>query len=225
VAALLLLTVGCGGPKRKRPVELPPSFRETVREYVIQPYDRLDVRFLYNPEFDEEVQVRPDGRLSLPLAHEVLAAGLTPAELTEVLNDRYSSELRDPHATVIVRTFSHDRIYVGGAVVEPKLIQLEGMMTALQAVYVAGGFNDEAKPEQVILIRRSPERTPMAIELNLADAEKGRDLSQDVTLEAFDVIYVPRSHIANANRFMQQYIRNMLPLRFGFGFSYRLFEE
>ena len=87
--ALLLLTSGCAGTKQKPQVELPPPPSLGVPPaYVIQPYDLLDIRFFHNPDFDEEVQVRPDGRFSLPLAHEVMAQGLNPEELTSVLEER-----------------------------------------------------------------------------------------------------------------------------------------
>ena len=82
--------------------------------YIILPGDQLDIKFFYNPELNESVTVRPDGKISLQLVDEVQAAGLQPAELDARLTEAYSLELKKPLVTVIVRSFKGQRIYVGG---------------------------------------------------------------------------------------------------------------
>ena len=84
--------------------------------YVIHAGDQLDIKFFYNPELNESVVVRPDGKISLQLIDEIQAAGLQPAELDQKLTDLYSRELKKPVLTVIVRSFTGQRVYVGGEV-------------------------------------------------------------------------------------------------------------
>ncbi len=154
VAALL---VGCAsnralpnngayGGSRVTMFEKPPDYR-------IQPGDEMDIKFFFNPELSEAVIVRPDGKISLPLVDDVQAAGLTPSELDALLTQAYARELRKPMITVIVKTFTGQRVYVGGEVGKPGVFELTAGMTALRAVFAAEGFLDTAKPEAVIVIR------------------------------------------------------------------------
>lgn len=111
----------------------------TTQEYRIRAGDLLDVKFFYNSELNEQVTVRPDGRISLQLANDLMAGGLTPAELTEQLKKKYASEIDNPEITVIVRSFSYQRIFVDGEVYKGGLILLVGQMTVLQSITQAGG--------------------------------------------------------------------------------------
>jgi protein involved in polysaccharide export with SLBB domain len=185
-------------------------------EYRIQPGDELDVKLYYNPELNEHLTVRPDGRISLQLVPETVAAGLTARELTERLKAEYARELATPELTVMVRTFSTQRIYVGGEVERPAEIRLTPSLTVLQAVQMAQGFKDTARLSEVILIRRNVDGTPLVIPVNLKRVIDGTDVRQDLTLVPFDVVYVPRSAIANVNRWVDQYLRKNIPISFGF---------
>jgi polysaccharide export outer membrane protein len=86
------------------PVSEMPQAQEPAA-YVIRPGDQLDIKFFYNPELNESVTVRPDGKISLQLVDEVQASGLQPAELDAMLTEAYSRELKKPMVTVIVRSF------------------------------------------------------------------------------------------------------------------------
>jgi protein involved in polysaccharide export with SLBB domain len=185
-------------------------------EYRIQPGDELDVKFYYSPELNEHLTVRPDGRISLQLVPETVAAGLTTRELTERLKAEYARELSNPELTVMVRTFSAQRIYVGGEVERPAEIRLTPSLTVLQAVQMAQGFKDSARVSAVILIRRNIDGTPLIIPVNLKRVIDGTDVRQDLALMPFDVVYVPRSAIGNVNRWVDQYIRKNIPVSFGF---------
>ncbi len=163
------------------------------QEYVIQPGDKLDIKFFYNPELNESLAVRPDGRISMQLAHEVMVAGKTPAELTKTLESYYQKVLEKPEITVIVRSFSLYKVYVGGEVNKPGTIVLSSPMTALQAIFAAGGLKDTALISEVIVIRRNSknQNKPLVIPVNLKKAINGSDPSQDISLMPDDVVYVP----------------------------------
>ncbi len=218
--------VGCGSVPHQS-VETPGTLRasgpEQIRDYVIGPQDLLDIKFFYNPELNESVTVRPDGMISLQLVDDVQAAGLTPSQLDELLTTNYASELKKPEIAVIVRTFAGRRAYVGGEVERPGLIELTGNLTPLQAVINAGGFRETASPESAILIRKGPDRRPVPIEINLYDPINANAGDADYYLRPDDIVYVPKSAIAKANKFVDQYIENLLLFRgVSLGFSYRL---
>jgi polysaccharide export outer membrane protein len=185
-------------------------------EYKIQVGDEMDIKFYFNPELTEHVVVRPDGRISLQLVPEVMAFGLTPHELTELLKKEYASELSKPELTVMVRTFSANHVFVGGEVQKPGEVKLVGRLTTLQSIMAAEGLKETAKVTEVLIIRRNPDRTPRVIPVNLKRAISGVDIAQDLELMPFDVVYVPKSGIANLNKFVDQYIRQNIPIHFGY---------
>lgn len=186
-----------------------------LQEYLIQPGDQLDIKFFYNPELNDLVIVRPDGRISLQLAPEIPAAGLTPAQLTATLEKRYEKELANPGITIIVRSFSSQRIYVDGEVNKPGMVALLGPLTVLQSIAEAGGLKDTANTDQVLIIRTSKDNKTQAIAVNLEEIRNAADGSRNILLAPYDVVYVPKSSIANINQFIDQYIRRNIPIPFG----------
>ena len=194
--------------------------------YFIQPSDQLDIKFFYNPELNESVTVRPDGKISLQLVDEVQAAGLKPSELDDELTKKYAYELKKPMITVIVRSFGGQRIFVGGEVNRQGIIMLAGNMTPLQAVLNAGGFKETANPESAIIIRKGSGNKPVPIAMNLDDAMQGKIGSADFLLQPDDIVYVPKSAIAKANKWVNQYIEDLLLFRgVSLGFSYELHSD
>jgi protein involved in polysaccharide export with SLBB domain len=191
-----------------------------AKEYKIQPGDQLDIKFFYNPELNEQLTVRTDGRITLQLVNDVVAAGLTPTELTSVLTKAYSTELSNPKVAVIVRTSIADKIYVDGEVNRAGLFTLAGPTTALQSIAQAGGMKESAKPTEVIVLRRTDDNRITYILVNLEKALQGADPKEDVLLKPNDIIYVPKSAIANVNTWVDLYIRKNIPLPIGLGYSF-----
>lgn len=182
-------------------------------EYIIQPGDRLAIKFFYNSEMDELTTVRTDGRIALQLVGEVMAAGRTPRALTELITQEYDKELKDPEVTVIVRAFGA-RVYVDGEVEKPGEFELNGPLTVMQAIARAEGATDNAWKEALV-IRRIKGRQPLVIEVDIDSVLTGEDFSQDIGLVPFDIVFVPRSPIANVNLWVHQYIRANIPINFG----------
>jgi protein involved in polysaccharide export with SLBB domain len=217
---VILLLSACS-PAVRNPATLQSAIQfpqAVVKEYRIQAGDQMDIKFFYNPELNEQVIVRPDGRISLQLANEMTAAGFTTAEFTEQLRKKYAVEISKPEIAVILRTFSAQRVYVDGEVTKPGVVVLTSPLTALQAIAQGGGFKDTARSDEVILIRRGVENKIISTMINLDKALDGTDLGQDVALIPFDIVYVPRSHIANVNVWVDQYVRKNLPISPGIGF-------
>ena len=210
-AGLLLVSAGCAF---KAPSGRASSDMSAVsldrQPYVIRVGDELDVRFYKTPELNvEKVPVRRDGKISLDLVGEVQAAGLSTDELSANLRSAYSRELEDPRIAVIIREFGGN-VYVGGEVGKPASVKFEEGMTALAAIQSVGGFNDKASLENVILIRRTSQRYE-GYRLFLKEALEGDDYTQDVALQPNDVVFVPKSRVANVNLMVEQYISKNLP--------------
>jgi protein involved in polysaccharide export with SLBB domain len=104
---------------------------------------------------------------------------------------------------------------VAGEVNKPGMVNLTGPMTVLQSIAEAGGFKDSARKSQVIIIRKSPEKAPVTIVTDLEDAVYGDNKVQNIALAPYDIIYVPKSAIANVNQFVDLYIRRNIPIPFG----------
>jgi protein involved in polysaccharide export with SLBB domain len=220
--ATALLFVSCAGRLPETAMQSPTAGLSTQppREYTIEPGDHLDIKFFYNPELNETVTVRPDGMISLQLIDDVKAAGMRPSDLDAEITEKYSVELQKPMITVIVRSFSAQKVYVGGEVNVQGLIDLRPGMTPLQAVLNAGGFKETASPSSALVIRKGEDDTPTPIRVNLKQALYGTEMGQ---LQPHDVVYVPKSFIAEANKFVNQYVEQLFLFKgISLGFSYLL---
>ncbi len=187
--------------------------------YRLQVGDQLSIRFYNNPELDQDVVVRPDGMISVPFLDDVRAAGLTPAELDAELTRGYTGELATPNVTIIVTQFAGHRVYVGGEVANQGVVPISGGMTMFQAIQEAGGFLTTAHRKQVILIRKGPDGKPVGRSVDLKSVQTGRHPENDVLLQPYDIVFVPRSKVANVALFVQQYLRDALPVQPFLGFN------
>lgn len=116
VLVLSVVLFGCAAQKIDLHPDQPqkPNRVHENTDYVIYPGDKLEIKFFYNPELNDTVQVRPDGKISLQLVDDVKAAGMTTTELDKELTEKYSMEFINPTISVIVRSFTGEKIYVGG---------------------------------------------------------------------------------------------------------------
>jgi protein involved in polysaccharide export with SLBB domain len=151
--------------------------------------------------------------ISLQLIDEIKAAGLKPVELDSKLTELYSKELRKPVLTVIVRSFTRQRVYVGGEVNTPGLISLPAGMTVLQAIVQSGGLTNAANPAETLIIRKGENDTPIPIRVDLQSVVNATTTEADIQLQPDDIVYVPISAIANVNKFIDQYIGGLLMFR------------
>lgn len=199
-----------------------PSSAKQSYDYLIGVGDTLDIKFMYNPELNElGVPVRPDGRISLQLANEVPAANLTPEQLRKSLTEKYSSELKKPEIAVIVRTFTSHKVFVDGEVVYPGMVEIKGPTTLMQILAQSRGLRETARMSNIIVIRKDAEGKPMAANIDIRKIIDGTNPSLDINMLPYDIVYVPKSNIANWLKFVDEYINRAVPGGFpGWGAFY-----
>ncbi|MBE9541879.1 MAG: polysaccharide biosynthesis/export family protein, partial [Proteobacteria bacterium] len=176
------------------------------------------------PELNESAVVRPDGRISLQLIDEVEAAGLTPLQLEQRINEKYSPYLKNPEVSLTIKSFGGQRVYVGGQVNSPGVINLKGRTSVIQAIFEAGGFRTDAKMSEVLIISRGADNSPVARKVDIKKALKNELPQEETLLKPYDVVYVPKSAIVKANEFIY-HIYKFIPPNIWFGFSYELHRE
>lgn len=199
--------------------------KEVEEEYILQAGDVIDIKFFYNPELNELVTIRPDRKISLQLIDEVVAAGLTPSELVRVLTDNYSNKLRYAEVTVIVREMVGQKVYVGGEVNSAGLIPISGKLTSIQAILHAGGFKNTAELKSVVILRDQGTENPLFMTINLEEDLTTRTPHNDILLEPHDIIFVPKTSIAKMSHFVDQYIKELIPVTLTFGLVYNMNPE
>jgi len=220
-ALLVILFTGCAST--------PPAYQESdaLRRlsltagpssvpdapFPIMPGDQLKIRFYVHTELDEDTVVRPDGYISLQLIDEIRAAGRTPAELGQTLKQVYAGRLKNPEITVMVKGLAPRKVYVGGEVQRPGLIETVDTLTALKAIVQSGGFKDTGNIESVIVLRYRGQGSPDFLRLNLKEDLASGTSHQDVVLKPYDIVFVPKTFIADANQFVSEYIDKMIPMQ------------
>lgn len=159
-------------------------------DFIIEANDVLEIFVWKEPDLSRKVLVRPDGFISFPLVQDLKAAGLTPARLKEQLEAKLQEFLTAPNVTVIVDQIMHYRIYVTGKVQSPSSFILEKPITVLQAISLAGGFQEFADESEVKIVRSSPGGYQY-LDFNYKEVIKGRNVAQNIYLESGDVVVVP----------------------------------
>lgn len=215
LAAACLGTVGCitvnyPVPEIPPPVQAPAFYAPPVeKEYRIQVGDSLAIRSYFDSQLNQDVVVRPDGRISLLLMGDVQVVGRTPKQLADSIKETYRRLTDNPDFTVVVAKSAAKSVYVGGELQHPSMQPMEGPLTVTQAIIMVGGFLPSANRNQVLLLRRGEDGHFSVFKM---DIEKvlSNEIS-DVYLQRQDVVYVPKSAIGNVNEFVQMYINNIIP--------------
>jgi polysaccharide biosynthesis/export protein len=191
--SFLAFMTGCETPAAT-PIDQIRSQAEATKQseaLTIREGDVLRITFPGTPSLDttQPIAVRRDGRITLAIVGEVMAAGLTPADLEKELIKLYSSQLvsKEVSVSVVSSTFA---VYVSGAVGHPGRITSDRPISALEAIMEAGGFdNARADMKAVVVIRRENGQTKNYT-LNLKLVLEGKQ-SEPFFLKPFDIVYVP----------------------------------
>lgn len=195
------------------------TWEEDEPSYRLYPGDVLEVRLPSAPELTKAVTIQPDGRITMPLVGSIMVADRSPEQASAVLSQAYASQLINPDVEISVTTAQPLKVFVGGEVDKPGVYDMPGSIDALQAVITAGGFKPSARRAQVIIIRRTADGRAMMRIANLARGVYDPSRTDAVPLRRFDIVYVPRSGVAEVGLFMQQYLRDALPIQFSYAIN------
>jgi polysaccharide biosynthesis/export protein len=181
----------------------PPPKRGGKLAYVIGEEDVLQVSVWQNQDLSQEVIVRPDGMISFPLIGDLQAAGLTIPQLDDQITEKLKEYVKNPEVSISIRKMGGKKVIVLGEVTTPGVYSVTGAQTILEAIGLAGGFTKDSVPSSTVLIRGGFEN-PQAKRINLSRALDAGEIRQNVSLQAEDIIFVPKKFIANLNYFLSQ---------------------
>jgi protein involved in polysaccharide export with SLBB domain len=227
--------------------EPPPA----QRRYLIGVGDVIDIKS-EDPQLAETETVRPDGRISLPFVNSVIAAGKSPEQLQAELRRGLKDRTANSDVTVILRTttshkylangkittvpvsdldtvvvmlrsYSALEYFVGGEVLRPSELPYNGPITVLQALFAAGGPTRYGEMRNVVVLRRDDAGHPTVIVRDMK-ADIDGSVHNDFLLKPFDIVYVPKTRIAEVQDFLDQYLYQLIPAfrnsSVGFSFLY-----
>ncbi len=181
-----------------------PGFDERNPRYQLCPGDVLDLRFEFTPEFNQsKIAVQPDGFANLSGVGDVHVAGLTVPELTKTLESTYSKILAKPVITVVLRDFNKPYFIATGQVGKPGKYDLRANTTLIEAIGIAGGFNDTSKHSSVWVFHRLPDGTVQRKRVNVKQMLAEGNLAEDVHLQAGDTIFIPQNTASKIRAFVQ----------------------
>jgi polysaccharide biosynthesis/export protein len=173
------------------PARMPTSAAPAISDYVIGPEDMLQITVWKNESLSRALPVRPDGKISLPLLHDVQAAGLTPMQLQEKLATALGEFMPNPEVSVTVSDVRSYRISVLGEVQKPGVLQLKSDTSVLEAIALAGGFRDFASPSKIMILRKNGDGQTQKIPFNYNRVVKDNRGEGNVMLKSGDVVVVP----------------------------------
>jgi polysaccharide export outer membrane protein len=174
-------------PAKAKPV--PAAVASQLEDYKIGPEDVLSISVWKNEPMSRVLPVRPDGMISLPLLDDIMAAGLTPTELRNLLAQKLAEYVPSPAVTVIVNDVKSFKVSVIGEVVKPARYELKSRTSVLDVLALAGGFNQFAARTRIVVLRQEGEKK-VRIPFNYNRVTNGAD-DENLYLRPNDIVLVP----------------------------------
>ena len=188
---------GCGLLDKKAPPSISPASSDSASPYLIGPGDTLSVFVYQSPQLSVgDLMVRPDGRISLPLIPDIVAAGKTPTALGKDIEGRLQEYVKQPNVSVMVRGFQGplDRqIRVIGEATEPLAVPYRDGMTLLDVMILTKGLTRYAAGNSAVLVRENKGKK-REINVKLSDLIKDGDIDQNVAMMPGDILIIPQSY-------------------------------
>lgn len=174
--------------------QAPAQAQGVPADYRLHAGDKLEISVWKEEELQKPgIAIAPDGKFSFPLAGQVTAAGKTVTEIRQELETRLKKYIPDPVVTVGIAETNGNVAYVIGQVNKPGAYVMNPQLNVLQALSLAGGGNAFAKLDSIIIIRGAGEgaASQRVLPFRFSAVAAGKDLAQNITLEAGDVVLVP----------------------------------
>jgi polysaccharide biosynthesis/export protein len=193
VGAILLLPACATGPSLPAAPVMPAD--QAAPDYIIGPGDNVNIFVWQQPDLSVTVPVRPDGRITTPLAEDVIAAGKTPTQLARDMERELSAYVRDPVVTVIVSGIVgpySQQVRVIGQAANPQAIPYRENMTALDVMIAVGGLTDFAAGNRASIVRIvNGETRQFGVRLN--DLVNRGDISANAQMLPGDILVIPET--------------------------------
>lgn len=193
-----------------------PAVVETV--YTVGAPDQLSITVFPQGELNQDVRIRPDGRITMSLIGDVEVDGKTPEEIDAILTDRLTEYLKGAEVTVTVSDFQSKRFFVIGEVVTPGRYAYQGTTTVVDAVMTAGSYTRRGDPGRFILIRPS-ETDPQVIDVDFAEFLATGQSAYDLYLQPNDILFVPPNGFAKAGYALENLLFPFQPIIGPAGFA------
>jgi polysaccharide export outer membrane protein len=168
-----------------------PAAGSRDAEYVIGPADVVAVTVWKEPDISRTLPVRPDGKISLPLVGELQASGLTASKLQDVITQKLKDYIENPQVNVVVQEVKSRSFNIVGKVSKTGSFELAKPTSVLDAIALAGGFQDFAKVSKIYVLRRMPDGSQKMLPFNYKQVIKGKQLNQNIELQSGDTVVVP----------------------------------
>lgn len=188
----------------EQPAVVPAAYR-------LHQGDELTIMFPADRTLDYTAPVSPAGTVAVPSGGEVIAAGRTIEEVQTEIEVKMAELLLDPRASIVLSSVAEQPVYVLGEVKDPGAVMSTGTMRLSMAVAQAGGILSSGQPSSVMIIRTTGVEEATAIKVDLGQVLSGGDLSQDLVLEPYDVVFVPQSIIGKVNEFVDLFFNQIAP--------------
>jgi polysaccharide export outer membrane protein len=193
IAALMVLTTLIATTASAQQAATQPKTKPLpagLEEYRIGPEDVLSISVWKNDPMSRVLPVRPDGMISLPLIDDIMAAGLTPMELRNVLAQKLAEFVPSPAVTVVVNDVRSFKVSVIGEVVRPARYELKSRTSVLDVLALAGGFNQFAARTKIVVLRQDGDKK-VRIPFNYNRVTSGSAEEENLYLRPGDIVLVP----------------------------------
>jgi polysaccharide biosynthesis/export protein len=189
LALATLVATDAGAQQPAAPVKGRP-LPAGLDDYKIGPEDVLSISVWKNEAMSRVLPVRPDGMISLPLLDDIMAAGLTPMELRNVLAQKLAEYVPSPSVTVIVNDVHSFKVSVIGEVLRPARYELKSRTSVLDVLALAGGFNQFAARTRIVVLRQEGDKK-VRIPFNYNRVTAGSADEENIYLRPGDIVLVP----------------------------------
>jgi polysaccharide export outer membrane protein len=165
--------------------------QSTAQEYRLHAGDQIDISVWGEEQLRRDTIIRPDGRVSFPLAGDVVAAGRTVSDVRKEIESRLKAYVSEPVVTITISNLNGNRVFVIGQVAHPGMFTMNPELTVVQSLTMAGGMTPFAKPDDIIILRGPAGGAQKVMKFSFGEVSRGRSLEQNIVLESGDVVIVP----------------------------------
>ena len=213
VGVVLCCVAGCAGTGGGGVVDVAdferPSAGASV--YRLRLGDEVSITFQSDRTLDYTTPISPAGTIAVPSGGEVVAVGRTIDEVRAEIETRMADLLLDPRSSVVLKKVAEQPVYVLGEVKRPGAVMGAGAIRVSMALAEAGGILPTGRPSSVMVVRTTGVAEATAIKVDVGGVLSGRDLSQDLVLEPYDIVFVPTSVIGKIDGFVDLFFNRIAP--------------